>query len=82
MEKAILEERINYIRKRLYRIQIALNKEQTEYKHYIENCVYNPQYTTAAIFISEMKYNIEMLNEQYGRYMRKYERAKRRLSKM
>lgn len=78
MEK-ILKERIHYIRKRLYRIQIALNKENSEYGHCIENCTYNPQYV---IIISEIKYRIEMLTEQYGRYNRKYERAERRLAKI
>ncbi len=78
MEK-ILAERIDYIRKRLHRIRCAIDKEQTEYDRYIENCVYNPQYIIA---ISEMKYRIEMLNEQYNRYMRKYNRAQRRLAKI
>ncbi len=78
MEK-ILIERIDYIRKRLGRIQIALNKEQIEHDRYIENCVYNPQYIIA---ISEIKYRIDMLNEQYNRYMRKYNRAQRRLAKI
>lgn len=75
----ILEERIHYIRKRLNRIQVALNKENSEYSYCIENCTYNPQYV---IIISEMKYRIEMLNEQYGRYNRKYQRAERRLAKI
>ncbi len=78
MEK-ILAERIDYIRKRLGRIQIALTKERISYEHHIENCIYNPQYT---ITISQIKYNIDMLNEQYERYMRKYNRAQRRLAKM
>ncbi len=91
MEKTVLKERIDYIRKRLCRIQFALNKEQfkynkyIDYNHHIENCVYNPQYTSN-IDIFEIKYDIankiEMLNEQYDRYMRKYERAQRRLAKI
>jgi hypothetical protein len=78
MEK-ILAERIDYIRTRLGRIQIAITKEQIEHDRYIENCAYNPQYIIA---ISEIKYRIEMLNEQYDRYMRKYNRAQRRLAKI
>ncbi len=78
MEK-ILAERIDYIRKRLGRIEVALTKERINYDRHIENCIYNPQYT---ITISEIKYNIDMLNEQYERYMRKYNRAQRRLSKI
>ena len=78
MEK-ILAERIYYISKRLNRIQCAIDKEQLEYNNYIENCTYNPQYLMA---MSEMKHNIDMLNEQYGRYIRKYNRAQRRLAKM
>ncbi len=77
--KQILEDRIDYIRKRLNRIQNAIAKEQAEYKYYIENCAYNPQYL---IVITEIKDNIEMLNEQYDRYMRKYDRAQYRLTKM
>ncbi len=78
MEK-ILIERIDYIRKRLGRIQIAITKEQIKHDRYIENCVYNPQYIIA---ISEIKHKIELLNEQYDRYMRKYNRAQRRLAKI
>jgi hypothetical protein len=78
MEK-ILIERIDYIRKRLYRIQTALTKEHMNYDNHIENCIYNPQYT---ITISEIKDKIELLNEQYNRYIRKYNRAQRRLGKM
>ncbi len=78
----LLSEKITYIRNRLIRIQVSIQRKEAEYdkySKYIENYVYNPQYRDMRF---EYEDEIKDLYEQYNRYHRKLERYKMRLQRL